>query len=1140
MEAIDDSDGRQGLSARRVAGLLGGFALVGGAVTLLGWQLDLPRLTDWYANNISMQPNTAVAAVVAGVALLLLSRNLRRWAALLGALVALIGGATLFEHLTGISLGIDTLLFHKTWGGGATVTPGRMGPPASVAYLLLGIGLVLPAGGPRARAVAAGLGLTAAGMALLTWIGYLFGASPLYTVPHLTGIAFQTSTILLALGAGLSLALPDRQPVRTLIEPRSGAGLLSRRALPFVFALPLVLGWLRIKGEQAGLYDQGLGTALLVLLLIVFLCVVLWYGVDAVRGRERALATVRDQLAADLSGMNRLHDLGRLCARSDADLDECLGSAIETAMAVTDADMGDIQLLDSSGALRLRAQRGFERPFVEHFALVRDESTACGAAQRAGERVVVEDVRRSEIFAGRPSLEVMLEAGAIAVQSTPLVDSTNRCLGMISTHFRRPHQPSEHQLRRLDLLARQLADFLERKQTEDALRGSERIQRLLARMGELAARSLDADELLDRLVGAVAEELGARRCGYSRVDWVAGEILVEHDYHGELPSLKGRFAFRDSVGHFLDDANAGRVTQITDARVDPRTAGRYERGFAGLAIRAYVAVPLRRDGRWDGGLWVAEPEPRAWREDEIELLRVAAERIRILSDHARIAEALRESEERLRLALDAAQLGIFQYDFGSRRLTANRRYAALFGLDGDEPLTFDLVTARIHPADRPLVDAAWERSLTRRHRTDMEYRVLSDDGGFRWIRSVGRATLDERDQPEQFIGVVMEVTERKRAEEALRESDRRKDEFLATLAHELRNPLAPLANALEIIKRSADRPAVLEQSRVMMERQLSHIVRLVDDLLDVSRISRDRLELKKERVDLNRIARDAVDGCRSAIDAAGQELTVDLVSDPVWLHADPVRLVQVLSNLLANASKFTGPGGRIRLEVSRRSGEAAATVSDTGIGIAAAELPRVFDLFTQIDATPGHHAAGLGIGLALVKRLVEMHGGSVSAESGGPGRGSRFRVTLPTAESIADPAPAAAPSEPPSLSSRRILVVDDNRDAAASLGLLLETLGGEAEVAYDGEEALAKVRERRPDLVLLDIGLPGMSGHEVCRALRTEMPNGKTVIVAVTGWGQEQDRRRSREAGFDAHLVKPVTPADLLTLLAALPSARRD
>ena len=385
----------------------------------------------------------------------------------------------------------------------------------------------------------------------------------------------------------------------------------------------------------------------------------------------------------------------------------------------------------------------------------------------------------------------------------------------------------------------------------------------------------------------------------------------------------------------------------------------------------------------------------------------------------------------------------------------------------------------------------------------------------------------------------MLVSERQAAElraqeERLLEADRRKDEFLATLAHELRNPLAPIRTGLQLL--SADPPPeTARHALAVMQRQTAHMVRLIDDLLDISRITRGKLELRRERVTLGAIGDAAVEASRPFIDWNGHELRVSVAEPSLVLDADLTRLAQVLSNLLNNACKYTPSGGSIELAAERNGDEAVIEVRDRGVGIPPHRLTDIFDMFSQVD----HAHGGLGIGLALVRRLVEMHGGLVRASSEGPGTGSTFIVRLPLAPGAAsqhEPKPAAVPSD--LRTEQRILVVDDNDDAAELLALMLAQAGYSTQVAHDGPSALAAVESWHPEIVILDIGLPGMSGYDVARALRNEGGAADLSLVALTGWGTERDKRDAVEAGFDAHLTKPVDARDLQRVLTRLETAR--
>jgi PAS domain S-box-containing protein len=399
--------------------------------------------------------------------------------------------------------------------------------------------------------------------------------------------------------------------------------------------------------------------------------------------------------------------------------------------------------------------------------------------------------------------------------------------------------------------------------------------------------------------------------------------------------------------------------------------------------------------------------------------------------------------------------------------------------------------------------------------------------------------LNAQGEVEAVAGTTRDVTEAYESEQKLQqqarelaENDRRKTEFLAMLAHELRNPLAPMRNATEIIRRNpADAPGVIEAAEIL-QRQISQMVRLVDDLMDVGRISHGRIGLQRECTDLATVLGQAVEVSRPLLEAAAQELSVKLPAQRLPLHADTVRLAQVFSNLINNASRYSNRGSRIWIEACREGQELRVAVRDEGIGISPAALPGIFDMFTQLDRSLERPRSGLGIGLALVKTLVELHGGRVEGRSEGPGLGSEFIVRLPVGPSAEEPVTAA--SLPAAVSGRRVLVVDDNVDAAVTLGQLLELLGNDIRLAHDGQAAVDAAVEFQPELILMDIGLPLLNGYEACRRIRSQFQGRRPAIIALTGWGQEQDRAQSAEAGFDAHLIKPVKYDSLMQLAASL------
>jgi two-component system CheB/CheR fusion protein len=494
--------------------------------------------------------------------------------------------------------------------------------------------------------------------------------------------------------------------------------------------------------------------------------------------------------------------------------------------------------------------------------------------------------------------------------------------------------------------------------------------------------------------------------------------------------------------------------------------------------------------------------------------------------------ARKASEQALQAALQASQTGIFHWDIQRDSLEWDDDLDRLFGLEpGESVRELPAFVARVHPEDRAGVLERCERCRTEGADFDMEFRVVWPDGTQRWLYDRGRTFRDAAGRPSYMTGACVDITERKRIEQALHEAGRQKDEFLAMLAHELRNPLAPLRSGIELVRR-ATAPDVRERALDAMSRQLSHMVRLVDDLLDVSRISRGMVELRREPLDLRTAVEHALDAVRPSVQAKRQKLRVMPCDEALPLDGDATRLVQVAGNILVNASKYTPEGGRIDVSLRRDGNEAVFVVRDDGKGIPPAMLDSVFDLFVQVERTVDRAHGGLGIGLALVRRLISLHGGSVRADSEGAGLGSTFTVRLPLQAPAIDAQPLASSQPAVPFRPRRIMVVDDNHDGADNMSELLRLLGHETKFWLDGASALSDVLEFRPEVVLLDIGMPVMSGYEVARRLRSRPDGQSMMLVALTGWGSESDRREAMDAGFDAHLTKPVDIAERGALLA--------
>ncbi len=503
---------------------------------------------------------------------------------------------------------------------------------------------------------------------------------------------------------------------------------------------------------------------------------------------------------------------------------------------------------------------------------------------------------------------------------------------------------------------------------------------------------------------------------------------------------------------------------------------------------------------------------------------------------ARANAALRQSEDKWRLLVDTIpQLAWMARPDGSI-FWYNRPWYEYTGTKPQRVEGWGWQSV-IDPDTLPTMMERWKASLASGTAFEAVVSIKGSDQIYRSFLSRANPLRDRDGQVLFWFGTYTDITAQIEIEEALRDNDRRKDEFLATLAHELRNPLAPLRNALEILKLNGLDAHLVQDTRDLMERQVQQLVRLVDDLLDVSRVMRGKIELRKEVVNLATVVSRAVETAKPLIDAHGHELELSLPAEPVVLDADPIRLAQVIGNLLTNSAKYTEPGGRIWLAVDRDREHAVVSVRDNGIGIAAETLPHIFSLFVQVDQATTRSQGGLGIGLTLVQNLVDMHGGEVRAFSAGLGTGCEVQVRLPLLiQPSAVPAPEPAQSQQAESlgASHRLLVVDDNQDAANTLAMLLRMQGHDVQVAHNGPAALDIAASHCPDLVFLDIGMPGMDGYEVARRLRRIPALESVVLVALTGWGQQEDRRRSAAAGFDHHLVKPPEPQVVEQLLASL------
>jgi PAS domain S-box-containing protein len=502
---------------------------------------------------------------------------------------------------------------------------------------------------------------------------------------------------------------------------------------------------------------------------------------------------------------------------------------------------------------------------------------------------------------------------------------------------------------------------------------------------------------------------------------------------------------------------------------------------------------------------------------------------------ANVEEALRRTNESLSLAQRAASAGVWDWDVASDVVYVSPEYRELYGLAPDDRLTYDLwLNHLVHPEDRKRVEDYGREFFNSESEYRIEFRILHPARGERWVMGVGTLSRNLIGQPMRFSGINLDITDRKRAETAVREANRHKDEFLAMLGHELRNPLGIITTALELMRYKDVTEASLEL-RDMIDGQVQHMRRLIDDLLDVTRITTGKIHLEKERCELSGIISETVTAYHESFKASGLLLEIRLPDQPLFFTGDRTRIEQVIGNLLHNATKFTESGGKVTVGLSATSDGKSAilTVRDTGIGIDAATLPRIFDTFIQADRAVDRSRGGLGLGLALVKGLVELHGGEVKAKSEGVGKGSTFTLRLPL------DAPSISPVSREhgylrEIRPFRMVIIEDNVIAARSTQMLLNELGHQTEIAHNGIQGIAIVQQFRPEVVLCDLGLPGIDGYEVARRLRQSSEVSEIHLISTSGYGQEEDKQRALAAGFDAHLVKPIDFRELQRMLSEL------
>ncbi|MFZ5657032.1 MAG: PAS domain S-box protein [Pseudomonadota bacterium] len=653
---------------------------------------------------------------------------------------------------------------------------------------------------------------------------------------------------------------------------------------------------------------------------------------------------------------------------------------------------------------------------------------------------------------------------------------------------------------------------------------------LLANISDDIARGAALDDVLGHAAEGLARLLDARSCEFSEVDEAAGILQVAISWRHGRPPLRGRHRLDEILlGDYPEALRHGDSVAVDDVQADERVDGAR---YAALGIGAFAIAPFLRDGEWRFAVSVTDTRPRRWRDDDLRLLRAVAARVFPHVERRRHDEALRASEERFRLMADSVPHLVWILRGDGSVEFVNRQWVDYTGRSIDPHGRGPAMTEFVHPDDLATSTAAFEQALATGQAFTLEHRMRAANGDYRWFIVRAEPWRDPATgEVVRWFGSSADIHDLKLAQQALADADRRKDEFLAMLAHELRNPLAPIATASHLLDRVADDPVRVREVARVIGRQVGHIRELVDDLLDVSRVTRGLITLRQDLLDVSTIVAGAVEQSRADVDARRHVLRISLPDAPLCVRGDATRLIQVLANLLNNAAKYSPEGSRIDVEGWREGQRACIAVTDTGQGIDAALLPHVFELFSQGRRTPERAHGGLGLGLALVRQLVQLHGGRVTAHSDGPGRGSRFEVHLPAVD--ATPARGDAAALPDTGRPLYVVVVDDNRDAAVTLAEALRLLGHQVEVHADARSVLAARWPAAPDVFLLDIGLPGMDGRALVRALRGRAELADSRFIAITGYGSADDIARSRAAGFDHHLVKPLDLQALLQLLSA-------
>jgi len=973
----------------------GAFVILMGLVALAGWAFDIFRLKALYA-GITLKANTALCLSLAGTSLWLLNiktkRNfLRSVANTFSATIAIVGFLTLTEHLIGWNLGIDQLLFTEPPGALDTTSPGRMGPPAATCFTLAGISLLL-LHQRRAIRFSQLLAILVGLWALLAVVGYTYNAHAFYNIAKYTGIALPTAVSLFALSLGLLTARID-QGLTAVISTERASGIMARRLLFMTLTVPFLLGWLRLIGERNGYYDLGFGTATLILTIIIIFVTLIWLSA------AKLSSTEQKQLAAELIVSKQEEGLRRQLRFDEAVMTN-MGEGLFTVN-----DQGLLTFMNPAAErlfgwslAELRGGKMHDATHYQHRDGTPFPIEECAGFQVLHQRSTL--VNQEDVFIRRDGTFF-----DVVYSSSPIWEG-NKTSGVVVV-FR---------------------DVTERKLAEERLRESERLQRLLAQIGELAPQMTDTSKLIKTITEQVALTLGVARCGYSTVDVHTGEINVLNDFHGELPSFAGKYRLVDYAQHLMEDGLAGRISAVEDLTADPRLAGLYNKRQKLIGVASHINVPLHRGGKWVANFWISHHEPRNWSLSEIQLTRVIADRLWLLVER-------KEAEE-------------------ERELLLGREQAA-----------------------------------------------------------------------------------REQAETA----NRMKDEFLTTVSHELRTPLSAILGWSSMLASGRLNASESERAVQAIERNARAQAQIVEDILDVSRTVSGKLRLDIRPIELISVIKAAIDSIRPAAEA--KEIQLELLLDPAAdrINADATRMQQVVWNLLANAVKFSPNGGHVQVKLQRAGPMAQIKIIDEGEGISAEFLPKVFNRFQQADGSMTRRHGGLGLGLAIARHLVEMHGGTIEVSSDGLARGATFTVKLAAARSVVpvvepDKKPPVTNENPSSLSDLRILVIDDEADTRNMIGTFLENNGAKVLTAASAKQGLEVLSGWKPHVLICDIGMPEEDGYGFIRAVRARESGsgGNTPAIALTGYVRIEERMRALDAGYQMFVPKPIEMNELSSLIISL------